>query len=419
MTPLTANARVHASVKQRRLRHMKLRVPLVSALVFGCAAAVDGMAQTAPVTAPFNDTGVTFGAEGTKGNNATCSGTEAARQDCANGRDALAQAGKLAKVGGGPAGFDFSRVCHSGEPAGTGACPAVPALGPAASDWGCTRDNVTGLTWEIKTLEAGPRHRDNTYTQFSAAYNPNRELGSGSDAAGYVNAVNAQRLCGAADWRLPTRLELLDIVHYGSAATAHAIAASHFPDPPSKLNKSVFWSASAAAGVAANAWGVDFSDGSAGDDNRSVYYALRLVHGPQAATEWLVSADGQEVKDSRRNLVWRRCAEGMAWTGSTCTGTASSFTWAEALLHAKAMTKSGPWRLPNIKELASLVNDVRSNPAIDPTRFPATPAAWFWTSTPDASDAAYAWFVHFGNGYGGHNGFRTDRHALRLVRSGP
>ena len=110
----------------------------------------------------------------------------------------------------------------------------------------------------------------------------------------------------------------------------------------------------------------------------------------------------------------------MNWNGSTCTGTAGSFTWAEATARARAATtKDAAWRLPDVKELSSLVDDGRVNPSIDAARFPATPTLWFWTSTSDANDGAYAWFVNFGTGYTGHHGFRSDRHALRLVRSAP
>ena len=319
-----------------------------------------------------------------------------------------------------PAGAGFTRVCHSGETAATGACPALPAVGPGPTDWGCTRDSASGLLWEIKTAEPGPRHPDRTFSQFTTAYNPSRELGGVNDASGYLSAVNAQRLCGASDWRLPTRLELQGLVDYRSAPTAMAIAAAHFPNPPTKLSKSVFWSGSAAAGPGTNAWGIDFADGSAGDDNRSVNYALRLVSGATAPPQWTASADGQEAMDARSKLVWRRCVEGMNWNGSTCTGTAGSFTWAEATARARAATtKDAAWRLPDVKELSSLVDDGRVNPSIDAARFPATPTLWFWTSTSDANDGAYAWFVNFGTGYTGHHGFRSDRHALRLVRSAP
>ena len=319
-----------------------------------------------------------------------------------------------------PAGAGFTRVCHSGEAAGAGACPALPALGSGPNDWGCTRDNASGLLWEIKTAEPGPRHPDRTFSQFTTAYNPSRELGSGNDAAGYLSAVNAQRVCGATDWRLPTRLELLGLIDYRSAPTAMAIAAAYFPNPPTKLSKSVFWSGSAAAGLGTNAWGIDFADGSAGDDNRSVNYALRLVSGTTAPPLWAASADGPEAMDARNKLVWRRCVEGMNWNGSTCTGTAGTYTWAEATALARAAAAKGvAWRLPDVKELSSVVDEGRVNPAIDAARFPVTPALWFWTATPDANDAAYVWFVNFGTGYTGHHGFRTDRHALRLVRSAP
>lgn len=319
-----------------------------------------------------------------------------------------------------PAGAGFTRVCHSGEAAATGACPALPAVGPGPTDWGCTRDSASGLLWEVKTAEPGPRHPDRTFSQFTTAYNPSRELGGVNDAAGYVSAVNAQRLCGAGDWRLPTRLELLGLVDYGGAPTAMAIAAAYFPNPPTKLRKSVFWSGSAAAGPGTNAWGIDFADGSTGDDNRSVNYALRLVSGATAPPQWTTSADGQEAMEARSKLVWRRCVEGMNWNGSTCTGTASTFTWAEATTRARAISaKDAVWRLPDVKELSSLVDEGRVNPSIEAARFPATPTLWFWTSTSDASDGAYVWFVNFGTGYTGHHGFRSDRHALRLVRSAP
>ena len=319
-----------------------------------------------------------------------------------------------------PVGVGFTRICHSGEAAGVGACPALPVIGPGRTDWGCTRANESGLLWEIKTVEPGPRHPDRTFSQFTPAYNPSRELGGVNDAEGYVGAVNAQRLCGASDWRLPTRLELLGLVDYRGAPNTLAIAAAYFPNPPTKLSKSVFWSGSAAAGAGTNAWGVDFADGSAGDDNRSVNYALRLVSGATAPPQWVASADGQEAIDLRSRLVWRRCVEGMSWNGNRCTGTSGSFTWAEATALAQAAAAKGTaWRLPDVRELSSLVDDGRVNPAIDTTLFPATPALWFWTSTPDSADPAYVWFVNFGLGYTGHHGFRSDRHALRLVRSAP
>jgi len=115
---------------------------------------------------------------------------------------------------------------------------------------------------------------------------------------------------------------------------------------------------------------------------------------------YTASADGQEVTDSQTGLIWRRCAEGMNWDGSTCAGAATPFTHEAALQRATAQAASSgkAWRLPNVKELSSIVDKSRSYPAIDPTAFPATPSSLFGRprpalatpTTPGASISAMA-----------------------------
>jgi hypothetical protein len=140
-----------------------------------------------------------------------------------------------------------------------------------------------------------------------------------------------------------------------------------------------------------------------------------------AGPRFVPSAAGDEVTDTQTGLVWRRCAEGQAWTGSTCAGSAPSMTWDGALSHAQSQAASTglAWRVPNVKELRSLVNLARTSPAIDTAAFPNTPSDWFWTSTPYAGDADSAWVVDF---YGGYvlNGNRNYDYygAVRLVRVG-
>ncbi len=75
------------------------------------------------------------------------------------------------------------------------------------------------------------------------------------------------------------------------------------------------------------------------------------------------------------------------------------------------------WRVPSIKELEGLVNFNQGNPAIDSDYFPNTVSSAFWSSSPGALYAVYAWGVHFGVGYSGNN-FRTDALQVRLVRGG-
>ncbi|MFZ2988449.1 MAG: DUF1566 domain-containing protein [Ideonella sp.] len=126
---------------------------------------------------------------------------------------------------------------------------------------------------------------------------------------------------------------------------------------------------------------------------------------------------GDEITDTATGLIWRRCAEGQSWSGSICIGAVAGFTWDGALAHAKGQVSSSglPWRLPNAKELASLVKHSQVNPAIDTTAFPGATSDWFWSSTPYPGDTAFAWFVYFGYGNVGPD-YRKSKLPARLVR---
>lgn len=132
----------------------------------------------------------------------------------------------------------------------------------------------------------------------------------------------------------------------------------------------------------------------------------------QAQGRFSPSKDGVEVTDSQTGLVWQRCTEGQSWNGSTCAGIATEFTYYEALAHAN--NRAG-WRVPDIKELAGLVDRARYKPAIDIGAFPGTPSGWFWSSSPSASSASAAWFVFFTNGHV-DQGNRRAKYVLRLVK---
>ena len=183
-------------------------------------------------------------------------------QDARFGRDAAAMAGKLEKKGAGAKGFDFTKLDAEGKP--------LPA---DAKGWACVRDNVTGLVWEVKTDDGGLRDGNNHYTW----YNPDPKTNGGSPGAetgvdckggiqcntyAYVQAVNATRLCGYADWRMPQRWELRSLVDYSKAGSHRpVIDEDYFPNTPAKW----YWSASPYALSPDYAWGVSFYDG--GDGN--------------------------------------------------------------------------------------------------------------------------------------------------------
>lgn len=140
---------------------------------------------------------------------------------------------------------------------------------------------------------------------------------------------------------------------------------------------------------------------------------------PSAEGRYIISADGTEVTDYYTNLVWQRCSEGQSWSvaASTCTGKAATHTHDVALMLAQ--TKYGyDWRLPNIKELASIVDRTKGgNPAIDAAAFPATPSSWFWSASPHAGYPGYFWFINFYNGYDSSD-YGNRAYHVRLVRRG-
>ena len=125
------------------------------------------------------------------------------------------------------------------------------------------------------------------------------------------------------------------------------------------------------------------------------------------------------VTDTRSGLVWKRCSEGQSWTGGACSGTASGHAWSQALALAEDSTFAGygDWRLPNINELTSLVEEGQSSPAINNTLFPNTPSSNFWSGSPYARLLSNAWYVSFGDGNASY-GVRSDAYRVRLVRGG-
>ncbi|CAB5497722.1 hypothetical protein THERMOT_739 [Bathymodiolus thermophilus thioautotrophic gill symbiont] len=106
------------------------------------------------------------------------------------------------------------------------------------------------------------------------------------------------------------------------------------------------------------------------------------------------------VTDTLTKLMWKRCPEGTR--GIKCSkGRAPEVTWKRALRVAEKRKFAGykDWRLPNIKELASLVKRSCYNPSINKRLFPNMPAGFFWASSPSFRDEQHKAFqLNFSNG---------------------
>lgn len=168
----------------------------------------------------------------------------------------------------------YSKVCNSGALEGEEDCPINPVLGNKATDWACTQDNKTGLMWEVKTIDGGLRDMANTYSNYTPDYDPYKLYGAETNSYGFVVDVNSQSLCGASDWRLPTKDELLGIVKLG--VSSPAIDTTYFPN----TNRYWSWSSSPSANESgyadiSYAWLVKFDRGDSASglrdwDNRHI-----------------------------------------------------------------------------------------------------------------------------------------------------
>lgn len=115
-------------------------------------------------------------------------------------------------------------------------------------------------------------------------------------------------------------------------------------------------------------------------------------------TNFLDNGNGT-VTDLTTGLMWMQCSLGQTWSNGACTGDAETLNWQQALqqAHGYEFASTDGWRLPNIKELATLSERSCVRPAINETLFPSTPSDDYWTSTPSLSDPQRAWVVAFFN----------------------
>ncbi len=93
-------------------------------------------------------------------------------------------------------------------------------------------------------------------------------------------------------------------------------------------------------------------------------------------------------------------------------------TWEEAIIYCEGMKNANyeDWRLPNIKELRTIIDMTTSGPAIDPIAFPGTNVSFYWSATTLASNSEYAWSVEFTSGWVFYGLKFPDTNFVRCVR---
>jgi hypothetical protein len=205
-------------------------------------------------------------------------------------------------------------------------------------------DARSGLTWQRAT--------DGTRRTFDAA-------------AAYCEALELE---GEHDFRLPTRIELLSLVVLGASPTIDPLLAPTAPD--------YHWTQSVpSAFPTTSAFSVYFGAG-------EVAYALRdRPTGLNRCVAGSPSVEGERFVAEDRGI--RDRGTGLLWATSVVLDVA----------HDELAARCAPGRAPTLLELASIVDEARSGPAIDPI-FGATPPLPSWTASIDAMGPRVVDFEH-------------------------
>ena len=128
-------------------------------------------------------------------------------------------------------------------------------------------------------------------------------------------------------------------------------------------------------------------------------------HGPDGCGPRFTDLGGGLVRDNGNGLVWQQ------------TTPPGGYTQAGAIAYCAGLTLGGGgWRLPTNDELLTIVDRRYTATKIDPTYFPATPGANFWSSTPVAGMPTYGWQVNFYTGNPNTAVATTSTNRARCVR---
>ena len=122
------------------------------------------------------------------------------------------------------------------------------------------------------------------------------------------------------------------------------------------------------------------------------------------------------IQDNGTGLMWPKDGNGAACNNGT------GIAWNGAIDFCEALNFAGhlDWRMPNIKELHTLLNYERTTPMIgeaaDEAPFVNTFAGYYWSSTTVQADITKAWYISFADAAAGKGGISTA-YKVRPVRN--
>jgi hypothetical protein len=286
----------------------------------------------------------------------------------------------------------------------------LPDTATQTDGWIMTRDNVTGLIWEIKTDDDSIHDKDNVYTWCDTNRHYPGACGDGDDTEDFIRALNEVNYGGHNDWRLSTVKELSILLNSDITHPGPILDTEFFPNTVSAN----YWSSNPYTGNTVAAWQVFFDAGSSADVAfgssadvafKSDSFYVRAVRGGLNSflDHFQDNGDGT-MTDIVTGLMWQKCSAGQTYdeTNGACDGLASSHTWQDALSQCESLSLAGheDWRLPNRNELQTLVDYSRNMPAyIDTTDFSGIMSSYYWSSTTRAIYPDTAWLVGFSLGF--------------------
>ncbi len=314
----------------------------------------------------------------------------------------------------------------------------------SSSDGLTVHDNATGLTWV-----ASP-DTDGSGTLESPA-----DKLTWTEAQAYPATLNAATFGGYDDWRLPTIKELYSLILFSGVDVAPNATSGSIPfidtdafafvygntDAGERVIDSQYASSTLYVGNSVEGqllFGVNFADGRIkgygltmpGMGDKTFFVMCCRGKDDYGINAFVDNGDGT-VTDNATGLMWARNDSGE--------DVPAGLDWEEALAWVETRNAAeylgfSDWRLPNVKELQSIVDYTRSpetdgSAAIDPV-FNATGItneagaadyAFYWSGTTheNAGGGQAGAYVAFGRSLGYMNGSWVDVHGAGSQRSDP